>query len=211
MDLAALWPATSDQGPWFHRRPVLSLVIAGLLFASVLAVRLVHGTPVDAYSLLYVFPVALVATTFGRRGGIAAGLLAVALMVLWAVLGDVTLTVTGWASRVVPMLVLGALVGDAADRLRHAERERRRLEAAALLHREAIEINDRLVQGMAAAKWSLEAGRIDAGISTLDATIAEGHALVSALIKQADMSGRSAPLSDEPTVPRQDEPRSAAS
>jgi hypothetical protein len=126
------------------------------------------------------------------------------------VLGDITLSATGWTSRVVPMLVLGALVGDAADRLRYAESERRRLEAAALLHREAIEINDRLVQGMAAAKWSFEAGRVEAGLATLDETIAEGHALVSALIRQADMSGRSAQLTDEASEPGQDDTRSEA-
>ncbi|MEV0283725.1 MULTISPECIES: hypothetical protein [unclassified Kribbella] len=156
----------------------------------VLVLRLLSGDPVDAYSMLYVFPVALVAITFGARAGVGAGLIAVALMVVWVVVRDVSLTATGWVSRVLPMLLLGLLLGDASDRLSRAETERRRLEAAALLHRDAIEINDSLVQGMAAARWSLQAGRIDAGMRTLDETIDEAQDLVSGLIRQAGMGGQ---------------------
>jgi len=122
----------------------------------VLSLRLFHGTPVDAYSMLYALPVVLVATTFGLRAGTLAGLLAVGLTVLWAIVQDVHLTPTGWASRVIPLLLLGVVLGHATQRGRAAESERRRLQAAALLHRQAIEINDSLIQGMAAAKWSLE-------------------------------------------------------
>lgn len=84
------------------------------------------------------------------------------------------------------------------------EAERRELEAAALLHREAIEVNDSLVQGMAAAKWSLEAGSVDAGLRVLDDTIARGHDLVSGLIRRADMGGRTESLGDraDPTSSR---------
>jgi hypothetical protein len=82
------------------------------------------------------------------------------------------------------------LLGEATDRMRRTEEERRKLEAAALLHREAIEINDSLVQGMAAAKWALEAGSTEAGLKTLDDTIARAHDLVSGLIRRADMGGR---------------------
>jgi hypothetical protein len=56
----------------------------------------------------------------------------------------------------VPTLFLGVLLGRATDRARRAEGERRRLERTAL-HRQAIEIDDSLVQRMAAAKWSFEA------------------------------------------------------
>jgi hypothetical protein len=137
-----------------------------MLFAGVLALRLLTGTAVDAYSMLYALPVALVATTFGLRGGTLAGLAAVGLTVVWAVAQDVSLTATGWASRAVPLLLLGVLVGHATDRERRAASEHRLLEEAAMLHREAIEINDSLVQGMAAARWSLDAARwIEAGRS----------------------------------------------
>jgi uncharacterized membrane protein len=176
--------------PWFRQRPVIALSVAGALFAAVLVLRLRTGDPADAYSLLYVLPVALVAVSFGARAGAAAGVLAVALMIVWVRVDDVTLSATGWATRALPMLLLGVLVGDASDRVRRAEADGRRLAAAALLHREAIEINDSLIQGMAAVRWSLEAGRVDAGMSTLDDTNNQAHRLVSELIRQADMGGR---------------------
>jgi hypothetical protein len=72
--------------------------------------------------------------------------------------------------------------------------ERRRLEMAALLHREAIEVNDSLVQGMAAAKWSLDAGQVEAGGQILSQTIVLGDRMVSGLIRRAGMGERSEAL-----------------
>lgn len=183
--------AAASRGPWFRERPALVAAVAAALFGAVLWLRLLSGGPEDAYSMLYVLPVALVAVSSGLRAGTAAGLVAVALMVLWAVVTDVSLSPAGWASRVVPLLLLGSLLGDASDRLARADSERRRLEAAALLHREAIEINDSLVQGMVAAKWSLESGQTDVGLRTLSDTIVRAHALVSGLVRRAGMAGRS--------------------
>ena len=184
------------DGPWFRRRPALVLAVAGVMFATVLVVRLVAGTPADAYSMLYALPIALLATAFGLRAGVAAGALAVVLTMAWAVSEDVALTPTGWASRIVPMLLLGVLLGDASDRVQRSEQERAHLEAAALLHRQAIEINDSIVQGMAAAKWSLEAGDAKAGTVLLDQTLAQAHALVSDLIRRAGMGGRTEQMPD---------------
>jgi hypothetical protein len=183
--------AGAPRDPWFRQRPVVALAVAGVCYAAVLSLRLLAGGPADAYSMLYALPVALLAVTFGRRGGAAAGMIAVALMVLWVVVQDVSLAPTAWASRAVPTLLLGLLLGDASDRLRQADTEQRRLESAALLHREAIEINDSLVQGMAVARWSLEAGRVDVGLRILDETITQAHELVSELIRRAGMGGRS--------------------
>jgi len=179
------------RDPWFRRRPSLALVVAVVLFAAVLALRLVAGDPVDAYSMLYAFPVALAATATGLRGGALAGLAAVGLTALWAVVDDVALSVAGWSSRVLPLLLLGVLIGHATDRVRRAEGERLRLEEAAMLHRQAIEINDSLVQGMAAAKWSLDSGQVDSGREILDVTLDEAQHLVSGLIRRAGMGGRS--------------------
>jgi hypothetical protein len=199
----SVWPlAAAPRDPWFRRYPTVALTVAGALYAAIMSLRLVVGTPVDAYSMLYALPVTLVAITFGRRSGLAAGLLAVALTVLWAFVQDVSLSPTGWASRILPMLMLGVLLGDASDRLRRAEDQRRQLEAAALLHREAIEINDSLVQGMAAARWSLEAGRVEAGLRTLDETIVQAHELVSSLIRRADMGDRTEQVAGDHHGPR---------
>jgi hypothetical protein len=190
--------ASTLPSPWFRTRPALTLAVAGVLYAGVLLVRLLEGDATDAYSMFYVFPVALVATSFGARAGIAAGAVAVALVVTWVVAQDVSLTPAGWVSRAVPLLALGALLGSASDRLREAETERRALEATALLHRQAIEINDSLVQGMVAAKWALEAGQADAGLTRLGETITRGQQLVSTLIREADMSGRTEKLHEQP-------------
>lgn len=186
----------SSGEPWFRQRPTVAVALAAVLYAVVLTLRLSAGGPGDAYSLLFVFPVALIAITFGMRAGLAGGVVAVALIVVWAMVEEVSLSPIGWASRILPMLLLGVLVGDAADRLRRADAEKRRLEAAALLYREAIEINDSLVQGMAAARWALEAGQLGAGLRTLEQTIAQAEELVSGLIRQAGMSGSSAAAID---------------
>ena len=186
-------PVTRDD-PWFRGHPNLALSVAGVLFSAVLSLRLLVGNPVDAYSMLYALPVALLAMTFGMRAGTLAGLLAVGLTVVWTIVKDVSLTPTGWTSRVVPLLVLGVLLGHATDRARTAELEHRRLEAAALLHRQAIEINDSLVQGMAAAMWSLDAGEVETGKKILKQTIAQAHDLVSGLIRRAGMGASTEPL-----------------
>jgi len=187
---------SSSREPWFRQRPVVALGVAGVLYVVVFLLRVLAGGPDDAYALLFVLPVALVAITFGMRAGLAGGLVGVALTVVWVVVDDVSLSPTGWASRILPLLLLGGLLGDASDRLRRADAEKRRLEAAALLYREAIEINDSLVQGMAAARWALEVGRLDAGLRTLELTIAQAEELVSGLIRQADMGGSSAAAID---------------
>jgi len=107
--------------PWFRKRPHVTVAVAGVLFLAVFTVRLLAGSPVDAYSMFYVLPVALAGATFGRRGGVAAALVACALIVAWTLRADVSLTPSGWASRVVPILLLGVLLGHAADRAARAE------------------------------------------------------------------------------------------
>jgi signal transduction histidine kinase len=173
--------------PWFRQRPGWALGVAAALFVIVFAARLLAGDAEDAVSLLYALPVALVAVSFGRRAGITAGLLGVLLVVVWAVAVDADMSLVGWASRVVPLLLLGGLVGDASDRLADAESQRRELESAAQRQRDAVEINDTLIQGMAATKWALEAGRYDAGLRTLEETIQLGERLVSKLMRDSGM------------------------
>lgn len=190
-------PSTdTSTDAWFRQRPPVTWAAVAVLFAGIFALRMYSGTVEDAYSMLYVFPVALVAFAFGLRPGAAAGILAVVLIVVWAVARDVSLDPPGWASRILPILLLGILLGDASDRLRRNDAERRRLETAALLHRDAIEINDSLIQGMVAAKWSLEAADVETGLRTLNATITQAQELVSGLIRQAGMGGRAEQLPD---------------
>lgn len=185
-------------GPWFRRHPASAVTVAGALFAAVLTLRLLVGDAGDAFSMLYALPVALLANAFGLRVGLVAGVVAVALIVVWTLVDDVTLSPTGWTSRVVPLLLLGVLVGQAADQAGRAEEERRRLETSALLHQEAIEINDMLVQGLAAARLYFESGDVDTGRRILDETIAQARELVSGLIRRAEMGGQSVPVAGAP-------------
>ena len=190
MPTRALHPERFAGEPWFRRRPRLALTIIAALYVAVLTTRLLTGTPTDAFSMLYVLPVALAAAAFGQRVGVAASLLAVALIGTWVSVRHVHLTPTGWATRVVPILLLGFLLGGAMDRLHRAEADRRRMERAVLLHRQAIEINDSLVQQMTAAKWRLEAGQTEAGLQILSAALSEAEQLVSGLIRRAGMGER---------------------
>lgn len=187
------------RAPWFHSHPAWAAAVIVALFGLVLATRLVAGDgPADAISMLYALPVALAATTFGRSGGLVAGLVAVGLFVVWAVGQGADLTWLGWAARIVPLLLLGFLLGDASERLIAAERRRRDLEAAAQRHRDAAEISDSLLQGMSATKWALEAGRNDVALETLEATIVRGQRLVSDLLRDAELApGRQGPSRTE--------------
>ena len=188
MTFSGLLDTRAREGePWFRTSPRAALGVAVFLYVGVFVLRLATKNVADASVMLYTLPIALVALAFGRRAGVVAGVVAVLLTAVWAQIAGVELSWVGWASRVVPQLLLGLLIGDASDRLAVAERQRRALEAAAQRHRDAAEVNDTLVQGMAAAKWAFEGGRHEAGMRTLEETLVQGHELVSKLLRDADM------------------------
>lgn len=195
------------EAPWFRRRPAMAVALAGVLFAVVFGLRLVFGADTnEGISMLYALPVTLLALALGVRGGVAAGLIAVALVASWVTIDSVDLSPLGWASLTVPHLLVGILLGDASDRLQHSERQRRANEIAVMRHRQAVEINDTLVQGMAAAKWAMEAGRHERALETLDETLETGQRLVSELMRDADMGmtghrGLTATTTPGPTTP----------
>jgi hypothetical protein len=174
-------------GPWFHRWPRASLVVAGLLFAGIFALRMTTGSPSEATTMFFVLPIALLAITFGLVGGLAGGLIAVGLVVAWAIAEHAELSAVGWATRVVPMLLLGVLLGHAVDRLRRSEAERARLDKATGWHRQAVELNDSIVQGLAVAKWSLERGNSAAALQIITETLDDAHAMVSELLRNAGL------------------------
>jgi hypothetical protein len=87
---------------------------------------------------------------------------------------------------------LGALVGDASDRQRRVAEVERQLLVAELRAREAAEINDSIIQNLAAAKWSVESGNCARGLEVLTDTILTAEALVDGLLH--DRSFHSADL-----------------
>jgi glucose-6-phosphate-specific signal transduction histidine kinase len=178
---------TRIPDPWFVDRPRLAAVLAAALFGAVFVLRLTNRDSGDAVSLLLTLPIALLATSFGLRGGLVGGLGATVLLVVWVFASRVDLSPLGWASRLAPLLLLGYLLGDAVDRLRRAETARLRLEEDARRHRDAVQLNDSIVQSLSAAKWALEAGDLDGGLQIVTETLHLGNQLVSDLIRNTDL------------------------
>ena len=176
-------------GPWFRHRQRLAIAVAVVLAGAIGVAG--WALPADRVALSAVLglPIALVAVTLGTRGGAVAGLIGLALFATWTVLGaSGGVNIGGWAGGTA-MLVLGALLGEAVDslvaseeRTRQVEDTRRRLAEAADRRREAVEINDTLVQSAAMAKWALEAGDVQRALEILDETVDAGQRLVTALI-----------------------------
>src|SRR5690349_16846165 len=108
------------QGPWFRWHPTLAIAVGVALFAAVFGLRLAVSGTQDTITALYALPIALLAVAFGLRAGMVAGLAAVVLLFGWVVIDGVTLTPIGWAERAAPLVLLGLLLGSAADRLRAA-------------------------------------------------------------------------------------------
>jgi K+-sensing histidine kinase KdpD len=183
--------STSPQAayvPWFSRRSGLALAGVVAMFVSITVARVSQGNdPTVGITLFYVVPISLAALVWGRLAGVTASVVALVLIALWVLVADVDLSVLGWSARVVPILHVGLLLGDASDRLRRAERDRLEQAERELLHRQAVEINDSLLQGMAAAKWALEAERYDVALEHLSDTIASGQKLVAGLIRDSAM------------------------
>lgn len=170
------------RGPWFWLHPILALGVSVGLFGGVLLLRWLVAGVEDSISMLYVLPVALLALTFGLRVGLAAGLVAVGLLVAWVAWSGEHLSPLGWLSRVTPLLLLGGLVGVAAERIRDADRIERHAAEIELLQRDAAEINDSLIQGMAVTKWLFESGQASAGIELLEETMVTGQQLVGRML-----------------------------
>ncbi|WP_183098655.1 DUF4118 domain-containing protein [Nocardioides pelophilus] len=187
-------PPAPGVRPWFQQRRGLAAVVCVVLFGAVTVLRFALGDDAAiAVTMLYVLPISLAAVAWGRWAGAGAGVVGLALIGIWVLAKGVDLSILGWLSRAVPLLLIGFVLGDASERLRRAEEERSLQEARNLRLRHAVEINDSLIQGMAAAKWSLEAGRPDTGLEMLNETITEGQRLVSDLMREADASERDQP------------------
>jgi K+-sensing histidine kinase KdpD len=170
------------MGPWFWLRPSLAATVSSVLFVGVLALRWSVAGAAESISMLYVLPIALLAMTFGFRVGVGAGVLAVCLFVACMMAKGESLSPLEWLSRVTPLLLIGALVGVATERIREADRAERQTMEVALLQREAAEINDGVLQQMAATKWLLESGHVEEGIELLDATMTTARQLVTRML-----------------------------
>ncbi|MFA5566577.1 MAG: hypothetical protein WC184_11190 [Acidimicrobiia bacterium] len=169
-------------GPWFRRHPSMAIWATTALFCAVFALQWATADVNDAVTVLFVFPIALVALAFGVQAGVGSAFIGVALMAIWVWLSDVHMPALGWAARILPMLLLGFLIGHASDMQRRAEILETDLAVSRERQRDAAEINDTLVQSLVVAKWKLEAGDVDAGIEMIETTIHDAEALVASLL-----------------------------
>lgn len=210
-DTNQVFAVPGSREPWFSQHPRPALAVAAACFVGVFLLRLAVAGTKDSISMLYVFPVALVALCFGLRAGAAAGVTAVGLLVAWVILAEETLSPLGWLSRVTPLLLLGTLVGASSDRMREARRAERYATAIALLQRDAAEVNDSVVQGLAATKWLLEAGEVERAITTLQDTTVTAQQLVTRVLGSdsvlpADVRRPQLVMRHRPTNPAENPP-----
>ena len=85
----------------------------------------------------------------------------------------------GWVGLVAPVVLLGALVGFASDRIRDADRAERYAAMVTVLQVEGAEVSDRIFQGLAASKWMLEVGDLERGLAVLEDTMVIAQGLVT--------------------------------
>lgn len=172
----------ATDGPWFRQHPRLATAVTGIAFVVVTALRILVDDADDAVGLGYALPVVLAAMSFGREVGTAASVAAGGL--LWArALGHADAPGTvAIGARVVPMVLLGYLVGAATDAVEIAQRTRTRLAVAEVRRRDAAEVNDEILQRLAVAKWRLEAGATEQAAGLLDEAMTQAQDLVSSLL-----------------------------
>lgn len=168
--------------PWFRWHPFLACLIAAVLYAGLFLLGWSGVSRRDPVTVLYVLPVALLAVSFGRRVGIVAAVAGATLTVTWALMAGVSLSTLGWLARLTPILLVGVLLGDAAERARTGSDAELELFATRLRQREAAEINDSILQHLTVAKWALEGGDHERAAELLAETMMTGQRLVNDLL-----------------------------
>ncbi len=196
-----------STGPWYRSQSLGALVVAAGLFVAVTVAHLIANRTGEAVDMLYTLPVALLAMSFGLRGGLfgaAIGMTLFAIVELSDGIGDID--ATGWISRAAALLLLGALLGRATDQIEAgrvraiaASEEQLRLEERARRQAEGLEISDSLLQHLAVAKWMLEAGEYEGAIEVLTSTMATGERMVAELLPMTHSGGDAAPRTDART------------
>jgi signal transduction histidine kinase len=111
---------------WAERRTVV-LSAAVLVFAAVFALRQSAGDAEQAIDLLYVVPVALVALELGLIAGLAAAVVALALVGVWVGVSDGDVGAAGIVTRGLAFFAVGGVAGRFSDHLRDAALRQRRL------------------------------------------------------------------------------------
>ncbi|HET6448025.1 MAG TPA: diguanylate cyclase [Conexibacter sp.] len=106
-----------------RRRQGRVLLAAAVLFAAVFVALEVDQNAGSGLSILYLLPVVLVGVELGRTAGIVAGLVAFGLYVVWAPSASVVLAPSAYFTRALVSVLIGAVAGHLADRMRAAAAE----------------------------------------------------------------------------------------
>jgi PAS domain S-box-containing protein/putative nucleotidyltransferase with HDIG domain len=127
-----------------------TLVLALALFAGIFVLRVGDPNVADGAELLFVLPIALLASRFSLRGGLVGGLLAIVLTVIWDI-GDsgymnAMLTAEDYAIRIVAFLLLGTLLGIFVDERRRSQAEVSRYYDASLDLLATADLNGRFTR-----------------------------------------------------------------
>src|SRR4051812_5903555 len=125
------------------RRPLVQrqlVVVAALaLFAGGFALRLVIDDPGALIANFYAIPIAMLAATFGVRGGLAAAGLAFSLVFAWGAVTDTHVSVLGYTTRGAVFVLIGGVVGWYAERLPRAAARGRGAEYELSVRNEELE------------------------------------------------------------------------
>jgi PAS domain-containing protein len=103
------------------------IALVALLFAGVFAARWAVEGDTSGLTFLYVLPIAIAGVEFGRRAGVAAGVLAVALFAVWFETGDHAPDNLAYLTRAVVFVGTGWLTGFLGHRVRDASSRAERL------------------------------------------------------------------------------------
>jgi signal transduction histidine kinase len=94
------------------------LAVAGVLFATIFAIRQVISGEVETVGLLYVGPISLVALELGLVAGCCAAAFSLGLVAVWSLWSGVDLSLLGFLTRALAYLTVGAVAGAFGERTR---------------------------------------------------------------------------------------------
>ena len=98
------------------------LLVVAPVFAAIFAARFAVDGEATGITFLYVLPIAIVGVEFGRRAGIAAGILATGLFAIWFGAGGHVPDNLAYLTRAIVFLGTGWLTGYLGNRARDASR-----------------------------------------------------------------------------------------
>ena len=164
---AVVTPAHAVRSRPQRGHPFVPVVVAIGLFVVIFVLRLAVSETDARITGFYVVPIAVLATVYGLRVGALAACAASVLVVAWVEIDGISQTPLVWVGLIVPLVLVGLLVGETSDRLRAASIAESASFASRLGAVEAAEIRDLILPPLAAARESLEAGRVPEGLAAL--------------------------------------------